>query len=80
MKGAEDQYAWSTVNIVGNGPAVMVLANLDRGAGILLEDWTRPQGQVRTNPTPPDTTEMATTMARTAVAMRKWLSIVGAAK
>ncbi len=42
VKDVEDHYAWSTVNIVGNGPVSGVLANLDRGAGSTTEDWTRP--------------------------------------
>jgi len=33
VKGAEDQYAWSTVNIVGNGLAVVVLTDHGRSAG-----------------------------------------------
>ena len=33
VKGAEDQYAWSTVNIVGNGPVAMVLTDHGRSAG-----------------------------------------------
>ena len=33
MKDAEDQYAWSTVNIVGNGPVATVLTDLEQGAG-----------------------------------------------
>ena len=42
VKDAEDQYAWSTVNIVGNGPAVVVVADHGRGAGAIPVDWTRP--------------------------------------
>ena len=27
VKDAEDQYAWSTVNIVGNGPVVVIFTD-----------------------------------------------------
>ncbi len=62
----------------GNGPAVMVLADLGRGAGAILVSWTRPQGRVRISPASLDTTELASTRARTDVAVRMWLRIVGA--
>ena len=68
----------ASFNIVGNGPAVMVLADLGRGAGAISVNWTRPQGRVRISPASPDTTGMASTMARMIVAKRMWLRIVGA--
>jgi len=62
----------------GMGPLKWFSRTTDRGAGTIMVDWTRPQGRVRTSLASPDTTEMASTMVRTAVAMRRWLNIVGA--
>ena len=85
MKGAEDQYAWSTVNIVADvEPAVTTLASRK---GMQNFGAERPDTTVRTSLdhqrvrfASTDEAEMAVTVARTEVAMKKWLSIVGAAK
>ena len=81
MKGAEDQYAWSTVNTVGNGPVAMVFANQGQRCRSLLGGL---DSTVRMSSdqfcTFSAIFKMASTLARTDVAMKMWLSIVGAAK
>ena len=60
-------------NIVGNGPVVMVFANLDREARIVIVGGL--DKTVRTSPASlasPDTTARATTVARMVVAVTRW--------
>ena len=60
-------------NIVGNGPVVMVFANLDREARIVIVGGL--DKTVRTSPASlasPDTTVRATTVARMVVAVTRW--------
>ena len=60
-------------NIVGNGPAVMVFANLDREARIVIVGGL--DKTVRTSPASlasPDTTARASIVARMVVAVTRW--------
>ncbi len=79
MKDVEDHYAWSTVNIVGNGPVV----GFSRTWTEVQETRPRLDPTARKSPdhsASPELTELASTLVRTDVAMRRWLHIVGAAK
>ena len=63
----------ASFNIVEDGPAVMVFANLDREARIVIVGGL--YKTVRTSPASlasPDTTARATTVARMVVAVTRW--------
>ncbi len=82
VKGAEDHYAWGTIqHAVGEEPAVWLSRARKEVQSIVLEDWRRPQGRVRTFNgciASTDETAMAAATARIVMAVGMWLRIVGA--